>query len=83
MLFELKANDHKIGWHGITSEDLLEHIDDELAEIKQAVNVHDGTIESTEDIIAECADLANLVMFLADNAHGQFADFAEKPGEEG
>jgi NTP pyrophosphatase (non-canonical NTP hydrolase) len=59
----LLANDHKGGWRDCTVEELLQRINDEYLELLEAVNGNPSDIHS---IIAECADVANFAMMVAD-----------------
>jgi hypothetical protein len=57
---ELRANEDKGGWSRCSVRWLRERIDDELRELDAS--------SSPEAVIAECADAANFLMMIADNA---------------
>jgi len=60
---KLAKNDHKDGWHGLTIEELIAHVEDELGELKAAIELR----LSAEEVRFEAADTANFLMMLADN----------------
>lgn len=69
---KLRANDHKGHWSNCTPVYLYNRADNELKEVWTAL-LGDGSLnpctpEEAARIIAECADVANFMMMLADNA---------------
>ena len=60
---KLAKNRHKEHWGNYDYRYMLDRIEEELTELYQAVL--DG---NPEDIIQECADVANFAMMIADNA---------------
>ena len=63
---KLKANAHKGGWAKESVLTLLRRAEDELGELRSAVDAG----ESPERIASECADVANFVMMVADVVGG-------------
>lgn len=68
---QLRENDHKPGW----SDDSLRHLAERMrTELREVENIVDGravrgyATEQLLTIIAECADVANFAMMVADNA---------------
>lgn len=63
MLKNLKENSYKTGWKDCSFKHLLCRIREEVDEIQ------DGLLEglSAEEIVSECADVANFAMMIADN----------------
>lgn len=59
---KLQANDHKPGWNGLPDPYFVKRAQDELMELAEAL----ARGMSSEDVIQECADVANFVMMLAD-----------------
>ncbi len=59
---KLLANDHKPGWNGLPDPYFVSRAQDELQELAEAL----ARGMSPEDIIQECADVANFCMMLAD-----------------
>lgn len=62
---KLRANEHKGGWLEDDHWDLFKAASDELSELNEAMSRPDD-----EKIIEEAADVANMVMMVAD-VHGQ------------
>jgi hypothetical protein len=60
---KLLKNEHKGGWGGMTIEELIAHIEDELGELKAAIHLN----LSAEEVRFEAADTANFFMMLAEN----------------
>lgn len=60
---KLLENDHKGGWGDCRSETLFDLLLEEKNELEEALTSHDE-----RNIIAECADVANFAMMIADNA---------------
>ena len=58
----LRANEYKGHWGGESDASLLEHLSDEMDELREAVAGADPGASAHE-----AADVANLAMFLADN----------------
>lgn len=65
---KLTKNDHKGGWEGRTIEELLAHVEDELGELKAAIQLR----LSPSEIRFEAADTANFLMMLADNYRDEY-----------
>lgn len=59
---KLQKNDHKPGWHGLPDPYFIQRAQGELQELAEAL----GSGMPAEDIILECADVANFVCMLAD-----------------
>ena len=57
---KLKQNNHKGGWGVLTKEMLFERLQDEVEELKEAIE------ESSENAIYESCDVANFSMMIAD-----------------
>lgn len=57
---ELRANDHKGGWSEMTADALLDRLEEEVAELFDAVS------GNTTGIGSEAADVANFAMMVAD-----------------
>ncbi len=57
----LLSNDHKGGWDDCRDEYLLGRLEDELLELRKAINGRGGSVQE------EAADVANFAMMLADN----------------
>lgn len=62
MRAKLRANSHKEHWGDTDAARLWDRAHDELSELPDAIEC--GT---PQEIIAECADVANFVMMIADN----------------
>lgn len=62
MRYKLAKNKHKGHWEGIDIDDLLRLLDEEVQELKQAI---EG--ENEFAIILEAADVANFAMMIAWN----------------
>lgn len=63
MELELKINDHKGHWSWSSVESLLDRIQDELNELREAVKLN----HSPSAVLSEAADTANFCMMAADN----------------
>lgn len=59
---ELCENDHKGGWKGISEKFAIEKLTEEFHEVINAIKER----EHPDEIISECADLANIAMMIAD-----------------
>lgn len=59
---QLRANDHKGGWHSMTKFQLHERLEEEVKELEQAI-LGGG---HSERIIREASDVANFAMMIAD-----------------
>jgi hypothetical protein len=59
MELQLRANDHKGGWAGDSTESLLDRLDEEVAELREC---------SSKREIEEAADVANFAMMIADQS---------------
>jgi len=93
---ELRANDHKGGWHSCGDGYLLRRIADERAELGRALRklarkvARGGTVTQKEiqSVVAEAADVANFAMMIADNwkyfvdNHEPVASALEEPPRE-
>ena len=62
---KLQANDHKGGWRNCTVEELYARLLDEVSELQSELNFPE---QDSDAIIAECADIANFAMMVADIA---------------
>lgn len=72
MLEKLRHNEHKgDSWQGDDPFDLLDRVEDELQEAR---NAWTDTDCSPEQFAAECADIANMAMMAADAARNQARD---------
>ena len=77
MEYKLRCNDHKLHWHALDPNTLLKEVGIEVQELKEAVNqeglsvftMRDPTVDALENLIFECADVANYLMMIADHAH--------------
>lgn len=75
MMRELANNDHKVGWQEDHPVELLERVNEELSEVMElfptpqinSITAHynNPDPESIDDIISECADIANMAMMVA------------------
>ena len=65
MLTQLAVNRHKPIWLGRTSDNLCKLLHKKLSDL--ALSLYSGR---TEDILTECADAANYLAMIADNALG-------------
>lgn len=63
----LRANDHKPGWKGDDPGRLMERLREEVDEVRDELS---PTSRSREYIAAECADVANFAMMIADVCGG-------------
>ncbi len=66
MEVKLRANDHKGGWRDESLFYFVNRIADEWRELNHTVDLATMHEVSPQDIIAECADIANFAMMLAD-----------------
>jgi NTP pyrophosphatase (non-canonical NTP hydrolase) len=60
---ELRDNDHKGGWSGESTKELLARLHEETHEVWHATTYG----ASEEIVLSECADVANFAMMIADN----------------
>jgi NTP pyrophosphatase (non-canonical NTP hydrolase) len=60
---ELRANDHKRGWAGLTLKQLLNRLREETSELQKAL----GDGKGVDEVQAEAADVANFALMIADN----------------
>lgn len=60
---ELINNSHKQGWMLLSDSQCLNRLSQELRELKKSVREN----KPKEEVISECADVANFAMFLAHN----------------
>lgn len=73
---KLRENDDKDGWSQCTTEYLLDRLREEIDELEQcfsemgkgAIELGGIDMELVYRFCAECADVANFAMMLADNA---------------
>lgn len=63
MEIALRKNDHKLGWEHISARRLLLRCNQEVGELRHALARGDVAA-----IVKECADAANFLMMIADNA---------------
>lgn len=61
---ELRANDHKGGWHACTLSWLLRRLRVEVNELERAIK-HKQRVGA--EVLSEAADVANFAMMIADN----------------
>ena len=61
---KLRKNDHKGGWGEASNAWLVRRMFDEVGELMEAIIAG----HPAEDVIDECADVANLAHMIADNA---------------
>ena len=67
----LKKNDkRKKGWNGCSIDYLFSRLQDEVYELKIAIEKMTDT--TSPDIESECADVANFAMMIADNWNNKF-----------
>jgi hypothetical protein len=78
MQYKLDKNKYKGGWQQCTDDCLFERIEEEMEELTEAL-WPDG-IRKTEEILNECADIANFAMMIFDNI---LADIALADGGKG
>lgn len=64
MAVKLLNNRHKAHWSEADTGYLLDRLVQEVMELRQAIDM-----ETAEDVINECADVANFAMMIADNAN--------------
>jgi hypothetical protein len=64
MLKKLKLHNHKDHWSGMSDDQLLDRLMDEVKELEHEL-VNGG---DPKDIAYEAADIANFAMMIADNA---------------
>ena len=60
---QLDKNSHKTGWWRMSPGQCLRRAKQEMAELTRALKKN----KSKEDVVGECADVANFVMFIAHN----------------
>ena len=76
---KLADNDHKGGWADCETGFLFRKLEEELQELYLALHNRErgsffGTTHTDEEIVGECADIANFVMMIADKfgaGHGR------------
>ena len=65
LMFEkLDQNRFKMGWDGCTQNWLLDRLEQEVGELRQAITDN----KPARDIAYEAADVANFAMMIADNS---------------
>ena len=75
----LRANDDKGGWEGCSADYLLSRMQEELEEMIEKASEIGWDVfmcvradkEKIDDLIRECADIANFAMMIADNARNR------------
>jgi hypothetical protein len=65
MIDKLGQNGHKRGWEDMDLIYAIDRLWEEAQELEREVVVFDGDHESAEDVIRECADVANFALFIA------------------
>jgi NTP pyrophosphatase (non-canonical NTP hydrolase) len=65
MAERIQANSHKSGWDGMSLRQLLHRLEQEIGELRYAI---DNEQAYPHRIIAEAADVANFAAMIADNA---------------
>lgn len=68
----LRRNDHKGGWSNMSSSELMERLDQERLELKEATErstISPMSLPANAKVVFEAADVANFAMMIADN-HG-------------
>jgi NTP pyrophosphatase (non-canonical NTP hydrolase) len=58
---KLDENDHKPGWKDEDPQELLYLLTEEVEELRHAI-----LFQGADDIVRECADVANFAMMIAD-----------------
>jgi len=61
MMEKLQKNDHKGGWGHCDAEEILDRVEEELQELREAVVLGDPS-----KIYQEAADVANMAFMVAD-----------------
>lgn len=64
MLRELEENAHKRGWQDMSLRQLLQRAEQEMGELRRAVESNDGTESSFQEIRTEAADVGNFLGML-------------------
>ena len=67
MELQLQANDHKPGWQNSSYSSLLTRLEQETKELEELMK--EPWADRKDEMVKECADIANFAMFLADNGH--------------
>ena len=67
---KLRKNDWKGGWSECSFDWLWDLLNEEIDELSTALDevIDEQNIVTNEDLISECADIANFAMMIADNA---------------
>ena len=68
MELKLFANKHKGNWHKCSDSYLLNRLEGETIELKDAIQKYKDGKVVWEHIASEAADVANFAMMIADNA---------------
>lgn len=70
---KLREKDHKGGWDDMDFGVLLIMLREEVQELDDAIETYKDTPdgENLEDMILECADVANFAMMIADRARSR------------
>jgi len=63
---KLKQNEHKGGWDEESINDLYHMLIRETIELDEAIKDHLCGISFEDDVVSECADVANFAMMIAD-----------------
>jgi len=74
MIAKLEANNHKAHWNTVGQSYLLYRLEEELAELREALVGHDGSEEKTKAVMSECADVGNFAMMISDNVWNDSAN---------
>lgn len=68
---QLAANDHKPGWKADKAMDLLDRLDEEVEELRQAIMRPSGYEEGDRAVVSkEAADVGNFAMMISDVSGG-------------
>lgn len=83
MKYKLNQNLEKDMWHNDSIDHLFSKLELEIAELCTEVKLHDYGTEDLqakrlENIILECADVANFAMFIADIADMKKMDLQKR-----
>lgn len=70
MVEKLLKNSHKGGWDSCTPAYLSRRLGNELKELREIMHDSYKTPETKNEIIRECADIANFAMMIAQNVGG-------------
>ena len=90
---QLRANDHKGGWHDDHHDDLLDRLREETKELADVLDLSGGKAGRffpsdpqgptwSAEVLREAADVANFAMMIADNAERLAPKAASAPSPE-